>query len=108
MNSAGVGFMSARLGAVVVSKKRVAGKGFNKAKTHPLLHNKYAYRSIHAECDAALKAAQGDTIVVVRVMKNGKLTCSRPCEKCMRFIKDYGIKKVYYSDWDGTMKELSI
>lgn len=97
-----------RLGAVVVSKKRITGKGFNKTKTHPFLHKKYAYRSIHAECDAAMKAASGDTLIVVRIGKKGNLTCSRPCEKCMRFIKDYGIKTIYYSDWDGSMKELKV
>jgi deoxycytidylate deaminase len=100
-----------RLGAVVLRKGKIVGKGYNKVKTHPRLFKEYGYFSIHAECDALLKAASngnGDTIIVVRIIKNGKYSCSKPCEKCLAFIKEYGIKKIIYSDWDGLIKEMMV
>jgi deoxycytidylate deaminase len=78
-------------------------KGFNRLKTHPQLH-KLGYYSVHAECDAIMRANHGDTLIVVRVLKNGKLACAKPCEKCLTFAKSYGIKKVYYSNWDGNIE----
>lgn len=34
------------------------------------------------------------TLIVVRKSMN----CSRPCSRCLKLIKSYGIKRVYYSD----------
>lgn len=97
-----------RLGAVVLSGKRIVSKGYNKLKTNPKLFKEYGYYSTHAECSALMRAAGGDTLVVVRIKKNGDLACSKPCEKCQRFIKDYGIKRVFYIDWDSEVKEMQI
>lgn len=77
-------------------------------KSHPKLFRDYNYFSIHAESDAVMKATAGDTLIVVRVIKNGSLTCAKPCDNCVRYLKDHGIRKVFYSCWDGTMKELKI
>ena len=96
-----------RLGTVVLDGREITGRGHNKVKTHPRLVQ-YGHYAIHAECDALLRAASGDTLVVVRVSKRGKLVCSKPCAKCMKFIKAYGIKTVYYIDWDGSTQELTV
>ena len=48
---------------------------------------------------------KGDTVFVIRVGRDGKLTCSRPCKKCMDFMREHKIHKIYYSDWDGTIKK---
>jgi deoxycytidylate deaminase len=96
-----------RLGAVVIRKNRIVGKGFNSTKTHPMLH-RLGYHSTHAECDAMMHASEGDTLIVVRVLKNGKLTCAKPCKDCLIFAKQYGIKKIVYSDWDESIKEIKI
>lgn len=94
-----------RLGAVVLRKNKIVGRGYNKLKTHPKL-SKYGYYSCHAECDAIMRASEGDTLVVVRLLKSGKLCCSKPCDRCLKFAKDYGIKKIYYIDWDSSLKEM--
>lgn len=62
----------------------------------------------HAECDAMLRASTGDVLVVVRIHKNGKLSCSKPCEKCLKVAKEFGIKKIIYTDWDSSVCEMKI
>jgi deoxycytidylate deaminase len=73
-----------------------------------MLFNKYGFYSIHAEADAVMDARGGDTLVVVRIAKNGNLTCSFPCDRCINFMRDNGIKTVHYSWWDGSMKEMKL
>jgi len=96
------------LGAVVLWNGKVVGKGFNKKESHAWLKRKYGHYSKHAECVSLMRASKGDTLIVVRILKNGEFSCSKPCEKCMKFIRDYGIKKVYYIDWDLELKEIKI
>ena len=95
-----------RLGAVVFSKNKVVGRGHNKLKTHPKL-SKMGYYTIHAECDALMRASGGDTLVV-HIFKNGNLACSKPCERCMVMAKSYNIKRVIYVDWNGSVQEMRI
>jgi deoxycytidylate deaminase len=97
-----------KLGAVVLRKNRIVGKGFNKLKTNRMLREQYGYYSIHSECAAILDGARGDTLVVVRLMKNGSLSCSKPCEKCVVFAKDFGIKTIIYTDWDSSFKKMRL
>ena len=42
-------------------------------------------------------------LVVIRLVGNGKLSCSKPCYHCTRAIKRFYpfINDIYYSDWDG-------
>lgn len=68
------------------------------------LFRDYDLYSIHAECDALLRGGFiGDTLVVARLLKNGQLGCSRPCDKCMEYIKNSNIKKIIYMDWHNNL-----
>jgi deoxycytidylate deaminase len=49
-----------------------------------------------------------DTLVVVRILKGGELSCSFPCKKCQRVIRDAGVKRVVYYDWNGDIQELKV
>lgn len=117
------------LGCVIVYKKNIISRGWNKAKTHPMqrLYNKYRkfnnddgthyiIDSVHAEIDAISKIPytvkkeiddNGDwhnvKIYVYRKSntKRSKYSCAKPCKACMNAIKDLGITDVYYTDWDG-------
>lgn len=40
-------------------------------------------------------------IWVIRVTKTGELKNSYPCNECLKFMKSYGIDRVYYSDDNG-------
>lgn len=84
-------------------------RGFNSNKTHAGATNKYGYRGgKHAECDALMRAALGDVLVVVRIRADGKLTCSKPCHRCLKMAKEFGIKKIVFSDWDSSIKEMKL
>jgi len=59
--------------------------------------------SLHAEHDALRRCkTKAKTLMVVRFDKKGELTGSKPCYHCFQLIKQYGIKKVYYSE-KGTL-----
>jgi deoxycytidylate deaminase len=97
-----------RHGAVILKKKKLVSKGFNSLDNRPSLKFKYNYYSTHAESCAILKADEGDTLIVVRISKNGTLTASKPCSKCVKHARDNGIKKIYYSDWDSSIQEMKL
>jgi len=58
--------------------------------------------STHAEMSAiiSLQGKKADTLLVVRVGKDGTLRDSKPCKYCYEFILRSGIKKIYYSTND--------
>ena len=47
-------------------------------------------------------------IVVVRITSSGDLTDSKPCSHCVDFMKSYGIRKVTYSNRDGSLTTESL
>lgn len=62
--------------------------------------------SIHAEV-AAIRATKENlkdcTIYIARVNALGELRMSRPCHDCMKMIIDAGIRRICYTNQDGTM-----
>ena len=59
---------------------------------------------LHAEMDLIRKFKPGEIreIRVVRFSKEGLPTMSKPCIYCQRFLRKHGVRKVYYTEWDGT------
>lgn len=55
----------------------------------------------HAETDALLRARRGDTLEVLRWLKNGDLAMSRPCENCQSKIRQSNLSSVRYTNMDG-------
>lgn len=100
-------YHSHRLGAVIVRGGEVIGVGFNKRKTHPMSHTRF--NNIHAELSAVLSAGledlKGCAIYVYRETKQGQPAMARPCEHCMKLLKQLSISKVYYSTDCGFSKE---
>jgi len=110
-------FDRARVGAVVVSGKRILSASCNSTKTRPLqfYYNKYRnfedYKNSnsceHAEISALSpligKEIAWDkvSIFTFRELKTGEKACSKPCPACSKLIKNLGIKNVYYIDEDG-------
>tara|TARA_R100000306_G_scaffold30909_1_gene33142 strand:+ start:46 stop:423 length:378 start_codon:yes stop_codon:yes gene_type:complete len=102
MTGSGVGTRgNFRLGAVLVYKNSIVSTGTNSYKTHPLMAARTAWPFLHAEQHAIVRAGvdncEGLDLYVARVLKNNDLAMSRPCDICDQFIKDVGIKNVYYS-----------
>ena len=99
----------ARHTCAIVYRKRVLAIGHAKRKTHPI-ERKWQRKTqsplyLHAEKDAIIKTINkhGDEILkecslyVLRVMHNGNIGFSKPCESCNDYINFVGIKKVYWS-----------
>ena len=42
-------------------------------------------------------------LYVVRIQQNGKLTNARPCTYWLHALKQAGVKRVFYTDWDGKL-----
>lgn len=109
LSSQGVGRSNNnRLGAVVFKGKDFTG-GWNSYKTHPKL-KMYHYPVLHAEAHAminhGLYNCDGWSLVVTRVLRNGEMTMAKPCECCVGFMKEYGIKNIYYTNWNGDLEQL--
>ena len=97
------------LTAVIYDKRnRVLSRGMNSmVKTHPK-QKELSTRAgqpykefLHAEVCAILRCkdiSKARKIVVTRIGRSGKLLLSKPCEICMSFIKEVGIKEV---EWFG-------
>jgi deoxycytidylate deaminase len=62
----------------------------------------------HAECDALMRASKGDVLIVVRLHKSGKLSCSKPCKRCLKMAKEFGIKRIFFTDWDSSIQEIKL
>jgi len=90
-------------GAVVVYRGKIIGRGFNKYCTENV--NKPNRWTVHAEVDAinnALRKISKENLkqsilIVVRIMKEGDIGLSAPCQCCKNFIEKCGLKCTYYS-----------
>jgi len=61
---------------------------------------------MHAEMDALRYAKDGDTLKVIRFLKNGTPTMAKPCKFCLKLIKKYNLESVQYTNWDGKWEEV--
>ncbi len=86
-----------RHGAITVYRRgAIIGRGYNKAR-------------VHAEVSSVKnvdKYSRYDNLVVYvcRVNSQGGFMNSRPCSKCMDFMKKNGVCRVYFSDSTGFSK----
>lgn len=97
-----------RHAAALVDKNRVLAYGFNSLKTRAsvLKHNGNFHdrTCIHAEVDALRKVhdASGLTLYVASLGRGGEVKNSKPCEDCQRLIDRSGLKRIIYTNGDGT------
>ena len=104
-------FKRVHIGCIVVEKHRIISSGYNSNKTCPLQKRYNTERfsvdtphCLHAEIKALKPLLNNSEIdfskvkvFVYRETKNGKPAMARPCPSCMGFIKELGIKKIYYT-----------
>jgi tRNA(Arg) A34 adenosine deaminase TadA len=100
-----------KMGAIIVKRKRVIGKGMNTRRSHPLqkiFSQSDLKIALHAEISAIIDALRnneeeelkGATIFVARVLKNGSRAIAKPCVICQKAIEAYGIKATYWTDYE--------
>lgn len=96
---------------LILDKGRVLAVGRNDEKsTHPLA-KKYGYWGcvVHSELAAIVKlrgtrVPRRASIFNIRVDKHGTVRHSKPCAKCQRLLRDYGVRQVKYTtDTGGTV-----
>lgn len=112
------------IGAVLVYKGVVVGAASNSYKTNPIqkIYNR-RYRnfnksekpicdSVHAEVACILSVRQEidwkkAKLYIYRLSpgKDSGHGMARPCDACMSFIKDVGIRRVFYTTDDGFAQE---
>lgn len=98
-----------KIGAVIFNKKRIISCGFNSVRSFSAISNKYKkyIESCHAEQNAIMKVRdkkklKNASIIVIRINHfSESISNARPCENCMRSIRFFHIKNIYYSDSKG-------
>ena len=106
----------AMIDAVIVKGNYIAGRGYNKAKTHPkqwrldrMTGYFGQYGHIHAEVAALINSGRidldGAEVFVYREDKKGNKANCKPCVSCARALKDAGVKHIYYTNSNGFVYE---
>ena len=87
-----------RHGVVITRGGAIIARGFNAPEG-----------GIHAEVHALSNRVgtnwSGCVVWSVRLLKSGELSMARPCDKCMKALREARVKKVIYSDWRGFLRE---
>ena len=106
-----------KMGCVIVNKHKIISSGFNsETKCHGvqarLNHQQYGMVSpgkIHAEISALLPLRRTDlskaSIFIYRENKEGRKALARPCPCCEKYIRQLGIKHIYYTGNDSLIYE---
>lgn len=106
-----------QMGCIVVNKHKIISSGYNsETRCHGvqarLNHQQYGMFSpgkIHAEISALLPLRRTDlskaSIFIYRETRDGKKALARPCPCCEKFIKELGIKNIYYTGNDSLVYE---
>ena len=109
------------IGCVVVLGKHVISVGYNTNRTHPIqmyynqyrdLYGDHIEHKLHAECYALGRIRHLDIdwskveIYIYREHKNtGVRALAAPCPACMTFIRELGIKDIFYTGNDSWVHE---
>lgn len=102
-----------RLGAIVFKGNKVISRGFNQIRHCSRLPKEFNEwkNSLHAEQNAMLNAKRdlkGYSLLVIRMNKDGDLQLAKPCSLCEGMAMFYGIKEIFYSTSENTIKRMKI
>ncbi len=101
------------LAAILRRNGKVVRIGENTYKTHPRFKRQYSDGTwgshMHAEMNVLRFAEPGDEVEVMRFKKcDHTFSMAKPCFFCVGEMQKAGIKKVRYTNWDGTWEELQL
>lgn len=111
-----------RIGCIAVLGNTVVSSGINSDKSEPLqkefdylrFSDTYEYEYLHkshAETACLKWLIKNDIkpnrirLYVYRSLRNGQSALARPCISCRALIKEYGIRRIYYSGDNEFFKE---
>lgn len=109
-------FKEYRHGAVLVRGGVVLNTSCNKNKykawANRFRKKQKGHATVHAEIGAILgldrSITEGTTVYVVRVGRDGHLRNSKPCAMCEAAMQYVGVKRVIYSNSNGTLEEIRL
>lgn len=109
-------FKEYRHGAVLVRGGVVLNTSCNKNKykawANRFRKKQKGHATVHAEIGAILgldrSITEGTTVYVVRVGRDGHLRNSKPCAMCEAAMHYVGVKRVIYSNSNGTLEEIRL
>ena len=97
-----------RIGCVIFRGKKILSCGYNQVRTSSKIPDKYKkyIEALHAEQHAVMQIKNkevlfGASILVIRISRAGKLTMGKQCENCMKTIRHFNFKEIYYSNSNG-------
>jgi pyrimidine deaminase RibD-like protein len=86
-------------GVVVTRGGAVVARGYNRGWTH-------------AEVQALSKMwpseRRGCKVWSIRVTPGGRYAAAKPCIRCMAYLREFGVKTVYYSTDAGIIERLRL
>lgn len=84
-------------GSVVVHRRSaIIGRGYNRQNSHAEVNAVKSIDKYYLYDNLA--------VYVCRVNSQGGFMNSKPCSRCMEFMKDNGVRRVYFSDSNGFSK----
>jgi deoxycytidylate deaminase len=88
-----------KIGGVLVYKGKLINVGSNRiGKTHTRCK-----RGIHCELDCLLGIKRRDLVgtelYLYRINSLGETLNCKPCVDCQELLREFGIKRVYYTKW---------
>ena len=106
-----------RVGAAVARGKRLISTGACTIKTHPRnpkLRAKTTRTQACAEFVAIIRALKqlsslkNCSIYVTRLRKGGlTLTLAKPCSVCQGYMREVGIRNIFFTDQSGDIRRMS-
>ena len=96
-----------RLGAVVVHKGKIVGKGYNKVLGTGTLRVDGLHAEIEAINNSPAMCRQDATVYVCRINKKDEIVMSKPCHGCETVLRKLGIKYVWYTQ-AGLWKKMTL
>lgn len=115
-------FYRAPTGCVVAQRGRVLAAGFSSRKSHPQQQRYNRYRDfrdapsplpaqLHAEVAALVQLRNSDVewgkvdVFIYRIRRDRPHGLARPCQACMQYLRDLGVKSVWYTTDEGVCHE---
>ena len=100
-----------RVGAVIFKGNKIFAEGRNSIRCCRNLKKKN-WNSVHAEQHAILNMGEtkckGLSMLVIRLNLSDNIRLAKPCDMCQDLIKQVGIKRVFYSNGDGTILKMEL
>ena len=93
------------VGCVIARGNRIIAVAANTSRNIPNNLTTDGPLSRHAEANALRMCdTEGADLYVVRLHANGSYGMSLPCQHCHKAIVKAGIARVFYTDWNGSIR----